>query len=137
MRALIRSALLAAFLAAPLAAQEAPEAAIRSVIERQVAAFRAGDLATAFSFASPDIQHMFGTPDRFGTMVRSGYPMVWHPADLRFLGLSETDGVVWQLVLVKDDAGVWHKLAYRMEPDGQGGWRIGGVEILHAPQSGA
>ena len=27
---------------------------------------------------------MFGTSGRFGEMVREGYPMVWHPGEVRF-----------------------------------------------------
>ncbi|MBL9058905.1 MAG: DUF4864 domain-containing protein [Mangrovicoccus sp.] len=121
----------------PAAADEAPEAAIQSVIRQQIEAFRAGDIATAFGFAAPAIQAMFGSADRFGTMVRGGYPMVWHPADLRFLDLTAVHGALWQMVLVKDEAGVWHRLAYRMEPDGKGGWLIAGVEILRAPETAA
>jgi len=144
MRHLIRAVLLTATLSlwlpglAPGAdAGEADEAAIRGVITRQIDAFRDGDVEAAFGFASPGIRAMFGTPDRFGTMVEGGYPMVWHPAELRFLDLTQAHGALWQMVLVKDSAGVWHRLAYRMEPGGAGGWSISGVEILRAPETGA
>ena len=144
MRHLIRAALLTAALSVwlpglPPGAQagEADAAAIRGVIRQQIDAFRAGDVDTAFGFASPGIRAMFGTSDRFGTMVEGGYPMVWHPADVRFLDLTEAHGALWQMVLVKDTDGVWHRLAYRMEPGGAGGWSISGVEILRAPETGA
>ena len=35
------------------------------------------------------IQGMFGTPARFGLMVRNGYPMVWRPAEVEFLSVEE------------------------------------------------
>ena len=38
-------------------------------------AFKAVDFAQAFTYA-PNIKGMFGTADRFGMMVRNGYPMV-------------------------------------------------------------
>ena len=141
MRHLALAAVLIAALCAGLPwaarADSADAAAIQGVISRQIDAFRAGDVDTAFGFASPGIRAMFGTSDRFGTMVEGGYPMVWHPADVRFLNLTEAHGALWQMVLVKDTDGVWHRLAYRMEPGGAGGWSISGVEILRAPETGA
>ena len=59
--------------------QSSSSPAIESVISKQIEAFRADDFATAFTFASPNIRSMFGTPDNFGVMVRRGYPMVWRP----------------------------------------------------------
>ena len=55
------------------------------MISEQIDALRADDFATAFTFASPGIQRMFGSPARFGAMVREGYPMVRRPRDVRFL----------------------------------------------------
>ena len=70
MRHLFRAALLTAALwlwlpgLAPGAqAGEADAAAIRGVIRQQIDAFRAGDVDTAFGFASPGIRAMFGTSE--------------------------------------------------------------------------
>ncbi|MDF2232770.1 DUF4864 domain-containing protein [Albimonas sp. CAU 1670] len=74
---------------APAAAQEAGAAAeIRGVIERQLEAFLAGDVDAAWGYASPGIQGLFGSVENFGRMVREGYPMVWRPAEWRFLELA-------------------------------------------------
>ena len=81
---------------------EDPAAAIRQVISEQIEAFEADDFETAFSFASPGIREMFGTPGRFGEMVREGYPMVWRPGEVRFSDLAERDGRTVQRVLVTD-----------------------------------
>ena len=83
-RGLLGAVLLAA-LGSGAGAQDA-QGAIREVISDQIAAFEADDFATAFGFASPAIREMFGTPDRFGRMVREGYPMVWRPGGVRFAG---------------------------------------------------
>ena len=122
-------------LCAAAAAQDSA-AAIRGVISDQIAAFRADDVATAFTFASPDIRGLFGTPDRFGAMVREGYPMVWRPGDVRFAELRERDGRALQRVLVTDGAGALHLLEYEMIPL-DGGWRIDGVRLLDAGSTGA
>ena len=80
------------------AAAQTPSAehttAMRAVIEAQLAAFAADDAARAFSYAAPGIREVFGTPDRFLAMVRSGYPVVYRPASVTFLaGLSTPSGM--------------------------------------------
>ncbi len=114
-------------------AQEARNPAIETVIQQQFDAFRAEDVGTAFSFASPNIKGMFGTPENFGRMVRDGYPMVWRPAEVQFLDLRKVAGNLWQRVMVTDQAGRTHLLEYQMVETGQG-WQINGVQIL--PQAG-
>ena len=115
---------------------EDPAAAIRQVISDQIEAFEADDFATAFTFASPGTREMFGTPGRFGEMVREGYPMVWHPGDLRFSDLAERDGRTVQRVLVTDAAGALYVLEYEMVK-GEQGWRIDGVRLLQEGAAGA
>ncbi|WP_204113084.1 DUF4864 domain-containing protein [Shimia biformata] len=114
----------------------AQDAEIRGVISSQIAAFQADDAATAFSFASPGIQGVFGSADRFVTMVQRGYPMVWRPEELRFLELREIGGVHWQKVLIRDRAGQLHVLDYQMIP-GVAGWKINAVQILPTPDMAA
>ncbi len=119
----------AALSLAPAArAQEGP---IRAVIEAQIEAFEADDFETAFNFASPTIQGMFGTAQNFGAMVKGGYPMVWRPDTLRFLALEERGGLLFQDVMVRDEAGALHILEYQMQ-QGEDGWLINGVSIRRA-----
>ena len=128
-------ALLAALLLQP-AALQAQDTAITSTIDGQFAAFLEDDFNRAFSFASPMIQNIFRTPERFGMMVRQGYPMVHRPADVQY-GSAEVDGMVTrQRVLITDQAGTQHLLEYEMVPMG-GSWLINGVRVLQAPQVGA
>ena len=123
-------------LASPLRAEEARNPVIEGVIQSQIEAFLADDVETAFTFASPNIQGLFGTPERFGMMVRQGYPMVWRPADVQYLELAEIGGQTWQRVMITDQAGAVHMLGYQMIETGEG-WQINGVRILQAPQVGA
>ncbi|OIP87998.1 MAG: DUF4864 domain-containing protein [Rhodobacterales bacterium CG2_30_65_12] len=118
----------------PMKAEEVGDAP-RTVIAAQLDAFRADDVTRAFSYASRGIQRVFVTPDGFGAMVREGYPMVWRPAETRFLELRELDGVTWQKLLVRDGAGVWHTLDYQMVREG-GAWRIDGVQFLRRAEVG-
>lgn len=114
----------------------AQDSEIRTVISAQIEAFQADDVATAFTFASPGIQGLFGSPERFGVMVQRGYPMVWRPEELRFLDLRQIEGEMWQKVLIRDAAGQVHLLDYQMIP-GETGWKINAVQILPAPDVAA
>jgi hypothetical protein len=138
MRRFLTAAVLsaAALLALPSMAQEAPRSEIEGVIQNQIDAFVRDDFDTAFTYASPNIKQLFGTPDRFGMMVRQGYPMVWRPADVRYLDLETIDGRLWQKVMITDAAGAVHVLGYQMIETAEG-WQINGVQVLQAPQVGA
>ena len=109
---------------------------IEATIQGQIDAFLVDDFATAFTFASPNIKSLFGSSERFGQMVRNGYPMVWRPGELRFLELRDIDGALWQKVIIRDQAGEFHLLDYQMI-QGPDGWQINGVQILRQPDVGA
>lgn len=121
-----------------LKAQEAvsPVPGIEATIDAQIEAFLRDDFAKAFTFASPNIQGIFGTHQNFGQMVRSGYPMVWRPADVQYLELREFQGALWQRVMIRDMAGGVHMLDYQMIQMGDD-WRINGVQLLRMPATGA
>ncbi|MEY8842319.1 DUF4864 domain-containing protein [Cribrihabitans sp. XS_ASV171] len=122
------AALIALGLAGPALAQSDE---IEANIRAQIEAFRADDFTTAFTYASPTIRNLFGTPENFGTMVRNGYPMVWRPDGLRFLELREIAGNLWQKVKITDAEGRVHILDYQMVRQ-EDGWKINGVQILGA-----
>jgi len=117
-------------------AQEARDPGIETTIQQQFDAFRADDVARAFSFASPTIKGLFGTPETFGLMVRNGYPMVWRPADVQFLDLRDVAGALWQRVMVTDQDGRTHLLDYQMVKTGQN-WQINAVQLLPSVGVGA
>lgn len=122
---------------AAVAQNETPEsAAIEDVIQGQLDAFSAGNVMTAWTFASPTIQDMFGTPAYFGTMVERGYPMVWQPGETTFLGLRQDGGRLIQQVQIVDRAGRLHLLDYDMVQI-DGNWRIAGVMVLRGQGVGA
>ncbi|WP_171101111.1 DUF4864 domain-containing protein [Ruegeria sp. HKCCD7255] len=126
----MRNLLLAVFLSAGLtSAALAQSDEIEANIAAQIQAFKADDFATAFTFASPNIQRLFQTPENFGAMVRNGYPMVWRPADVRFLELREISGTLWQKVMITDGSGQVHLLDYQMIQR-ENGWKINGVQLL-------
>ena len=114
----------------------ANETQIQTVIDRQIEAFQIDDFEAAFTFASPNIQRLFGSSERFGAMVRAGYPMVWRATRVEYLGLEQVDGLLVQEVLITDQNGNLHVLEYQMI-EGSNGWRINGVQLRKAPEIGA
>ncbi|MEO1293820.1 MAG: DUF4864 domain-containing protein, partial [Pseudomonadota bacterium] len=109
----------------------------RVVIERQLERFAVDDWTGAFNFAAPSIQEMFRTPQRFGEMVRNGYPMVWRPGEVTFLGNRQDElGRMWQRLRMTDRDGVAYRVTYVLEEVGST-WRIAGVYVEREPQAGA
>ena len=117
----------------PVLAQDADR--IEDVIANQLSAFNDRDVETAWSFASPMIQGLFGNPQNFGVMVEQGYPMVWTNADVQFLELREIAGQFYQEVMVRDANGQRHVMEYAMI-ETPAGWRINGVSELPLPDVG-
>lgn len=109
---------------------------VTGVIQGQISALQADDFAQAFTFASPMIKRMFGNPDRFGQMVRQGYPMVWRPDAVTYAETREEGALVYQKVIIRDGSGTLHFLEYEMIPT-DSGWQINGVQMLKAPEVGA
>lgn len=107
----------------------AQEEDIQATINSQIEAFGEDDFATAFSYASPSIQLLFGNPQRFEAMVRNGYPMVINPSELTYLPLQDQDGIYLQRVQIRDQSGVLYRLEYQMLYTGDM-WRINGVRFL-------
>ncbi len=133
MRNIIIGAVLAIGLATAVPAQETD---IQATISSQLDAFQADDFAGAFAFASPNIQRLFQSPENFQRMVTQGYPMVWRPAEVRYLELEQQGGIYAQRVMITDRQGRVHVLEYRMLETGAG-WRINGVQILDSAELNA
>jgi len=129
MRLYLHAAALAA-LAFPAIAQEAP---IQATIQQQLDAFNAQDVPKAWSYASPNIKGIFGTPDQFGAMVQKLYPMVWRHGDVQMLELRTVAGNLWQRVMITDNLGRTYLLDYMMV-ETKDGWQINAVQLL--PQQG-
>ncbi|WP_350156252.1 DUF4864 domain-containing protein [Roseovarius indicus] len=132
MRHMIAAVLMTLALALPAKANED----IEKVISNQIDAFLADDFETAFTYASPMIKDIFGTPEKFGQMVRQGYPMVWRPSEVNFLSIDRRGKELWQNVMVRDAEGALYILEYQMIP-GEMGWLINAVRVRKATEGTA
>ncbi|GLQ27844.1 DUF4864 domain-containing protein [Sulfitobacter pacificus] len=110
----------------------AQQAEIEGTISAQIEAFKADDFEQAFTYATPTLQRLFQSPQNFRRMVTTQYPMVWRPAEVRYLELKEYEGSVFQKVQIMDAKGVMYLLLYQMQPT-DAGWRIASVQFLEAP----
>ena len=109
---------------------------IEGTIRSHMDALQVDDFVRAFTFASPMIQGIFGTPENFGAMVSQGYPMVHHPSAIQMLEQREVSGQLYQRVMVTDQAGTAHMLDYQMIRTNEG-WQINGVQLLPSVGVGA
>lgn len=111
----------------------ADRAAIRGVIQQQIEAFRRDDGEAAFGLASPTIRGMFGAPDVFMEMVRSGYRPVYRPRTFAFGALVTLNGKPAQKVDIVGPDGRPVVALYVMTQLADGSWRIDGC-YLQAPE---
>ncbi|NDW53288.1 DUF4864 domain-containing protein [Aliiroseovarius sp. PrR006] len=80
---------------------------------------RAQDTDKAFSYASPNIQSLFGTPGAFGIMVQN-------PAELEYADQITNGSYTLQRLRIQDQSGEDHWFAYEMIVI-NGIWRANGV----------
>ncbi len=114
---------------------QAPED-LKSIISRQIDAFRNNDGVTAFGFASLRLRAIFQSPDRFMEMVRRQYAPVYRPERFRFGQTSlETAGRPVQIVDIVDQQGRQWRAVYAFEQHPDGTWRIAGVRLEKLPGS--
>ena len=104
--------------------------AILSTIQSQLDAFQADDGARAFSFATPRLREMFGTPANFMAMVRGGYMSVYRPQSVEFLDTRVVSGRTGQAVRFVGPDGNAVIAIYTMEMQPDGSWRIAAVQLV-------
>ena len=131
--------LLVLFFAAPAGAQtmpaeigEADRQAIRMVIEEQLGAFQRDDAQAAFARATPGIQAIFKSPERFMDMVRRGYQPVYRPRQVEFRDIIDIDGAPTQRVFIIGPDGAPVMALYPMERQADGTWKIDGCTLIPA-----
>lgn len=131
--AFLTASLATLFLAlTPVRADDAATA--RLVIENQINAFLADDMATAYSFAAPSIKRIYPDESRFFDMVKRGYQPVYRPGNFAF-GRSKTagdgSGIVQEVIIQAPDGEDWTAL-YSLERQPDGSFKINGVQMIKA-----
>jgi len=125
--------LTAAFTTSMVQADEASDRKeTRAVIEAQLEAFKQGDGPKAFSYATPNIQTMFGDAETFMKMVREGYDVVVKPVTVSFVKF-ETDGMnaLHAVQMIDRQKTLWN-VYYVLQKRPDGTWRISSCETEKA-----
>ena len=113
--------------AEPMAEDEARS--VRAVIVMQLQAFAENDADGAFQTTTPDVRAAIGSPWQFLSMVRSAYPMVYHPESVTFMRAELLGGSVLQLAEIIDGDGESWLALYSLERQPDASWRIGGYLV--------
>ena len=101
----------------------------QGAIEGQLKAFQAGDSATAYSFAAPNVKQIFPTVEAFTGMVSSGYAPVYKPQNFAFGKVEEMGTRIAQQVMIVGPDGKDYEALYTLELQPDGKFRITGVSL--------
>ena len=115
------------------AVEAADKSAIRSVIERQLDAFKHDDAPGAYAFAAPNIRRIIPSHDDFIDMVKRSYKPVYRPRSYAFGESRETDAGLDQALNIQDEEGGDWVAVYSMEKQPDGSWNITGCALVKAP----
>jgi Domain of unknown function (DUF4864) len=113
----------------------AEAAAMRSLIEEQIAAMRAADWPAAFVLASPDLQAQYGTPAALGDDVTAHYAPLPAVATVRFIDIVTFRGLPTYRVSLADADGRVTTAYYLVRRLEDGALRIAGCVLARAPTS--
>jgi len=109
---------------------------VQTVIQSQLEAIQSDNFSEAFEFAAPNIRMIFQSADRFGQMVRGGYPMVYRNRSVTYGKYSEDSQFSSQIVNLESLDGSVFQLRYDLVETPEG-WKIQGVQILGRSSVGA
>ena len=99
---------------------------VQDTISSQIDAFKKNDIKKAYTFAAPNIQAQFPSPEVFGLMVRNGYPVIWKPKSFKFTRFKDLGNRCIQRVLFQSYNGSLETYDYILEKD-DNLWKIAGV----------
>ncbi|MBT3305889.1 MAG: DUF4864 domain-containing protein [Alphaproteobacteria bacterium] len=102
------------------------------VLKNQIAAFQRDDGRAAFSFASPDVQDQYGSPDTFLNRFSTAYKAVYRPQSVTFLNLAYSRGRLVQRVLLLGPDGNAVIALFPMVQVDDGTWRMDGCVLVPA-----
>jgi hypothetical protein len=101
---------------------------IRQLIEKQLQAFQAKDLATAFSLTSPKIQHEFTLQD-FSQIIADQYSVILKPRSVMFRGFTLVQNFPALITMIMDQSGSLVKVLFIVQHQQDYSWLIHGYEL--------
>ena len=104
--------------------------AVQAMVQSQLAAFAADDAKSAFSYATPELRKVFGSPATFMAMVKNSYPVVYRPASVAFLKPEGSGSEAVQRVQMLDADGTSYLAVYSLQRQKDMTWRISGCAVV-------
>lgn len=111
------------------ASQEPVRKQLLGVVKGQLAAFKSGDMARAYTFASSEIHRQFA-PDEFARMVRGSYPDIASPGAVQFGPVFDDGKRAVVHVTITGTGDKRQTYTYLLHKE-KNNWKIGGV---YAPE---
>ena len=122
-------------LAPPAYADDSGDA--RTAIGGQLDALRVDDGARAYSYAAPNIQRLFPSPEIFLAMVAKGYPAVHRSSNVTFGPLRSEGAGLRQEAFLSDADGQSWIASYTLERQPDGSLKITGCQMRKGNDIGA
>jgi hypothetical protein len=108
---------------------ESDKILIRQLIEKQLQAFQADDLATALSLTIPKIQRKF-TPQAFGQIISDKYGVLLKPRSIMFRGFTLVQNFPALIAMIMDREGNLVKVVFVVQHQQDYSWCIQGYELV-------
>ena len=108
---------------------------VQQVISGQINAFKSREHEKAFGFAAPSIRKIFKTTDQFIGMVKGGYGAIYGAQGWSFGRNRIVDDKLYQEVILTGPAGADWVALYTLKKQGDGSWKITGVQLKRAQTS--
>jgi Domain of unknown function (DUF4864) len=113
----------------------ADQAAMRLLIEAQIAAMQADDWPGAFALASPDLQAQYGTPAALRDDVTANYAPLPAVANAEFIDVVMFRGLPTYRVTLSDGDGATATAYYLVRRLDDGSLRVAGCVLVRVPSS--
>ncbi|MEO0014765.1 MAG: hypothetical protein RLZZ535_3154 [Cyanobacteriota bacterium] len=107
---------------------ESDKMLIRQLIENQLQAFQANDLATALSLTSPKIQNKFTLAD-FSQIMTAKYGAILKPRSVMFRGFTLVNNFPALIAMIMNQEGNLVKVVFIVQHQQDYSWRVHGYEL--------
>jgi len=124
------TALMQSYRAPPLPSQDR---AIRLTISQHIAAFQRRDTQAAWALASPNLQARFISPNGYMAMAEAHYPALFEAQNFDFNARAKRLGQYKQTrvqnLFLTDQRGKGYWVAFTMQKQPDGSWKIAGCQL--------
>jgi hypothetical protein len=115
----------------------ADQAAIHTVIQTQLEAFKRDDYDAAYAVAAPAIKVLYPSSQEFALLVKSRYSQLIRPQSVAFGAVMPTDQGPVQRVFITAADGRAYVATYSLQQQPDNSWLIAGCSIARDHDSSA